>query len=95
MPDHLHVLAYATAPDAALSTFVSHFKQTSGYAYKQAARALLWQSGYHERILRSDEETEAVAKYILGNPVRAGIATRFGAYPHAGSQLYDYSCAQG
>jgi len=40
-------------------------------------------------VLRDDESTEALARYTLENPVRAGLAARLGEYPFAGSDLYN------
>jgi hypothetical protein len=40
-------------------------------------------------VLRDDEATAAVARYILANPVRAGLTTELGEYPFAGSDVFD------
>ena len=89
MPDHVHVLAYGTSECADFLAFVVHFKKLSGYDYSQRRGKRLWQPGYYERVLRDDESTESVARYTLENPVRAGIASKIGEYPFAGSDLYD------
>jgi hypothetical protein len=34
-------------------------------------------------VLRENEGNEVVVRYILENPVRAGLAARIGEYPHA------------
>jgi hypothetical protein len=31
---------------------------------------------------------EEVSRYIIGNPVRAGIESVYGVYPYAGSMVY-------
>jgi len=49
----------------------------------------LWQPGYHEHILRDEEVSDIVARYILENPVRAGLASQLGEYPFAGSGVYE------
>jgi putative transposase len=101
MPDHLHILAVGTREDADLQRFVARFKQVSGFRHRQATRASLWQSGYADRVLREDEPTMVLCRYILSNPVRAGLATAIGEYPYAGSEVYrledivDQLCAQG
>jgi len=38
-----------------------------------------------DRILRDDEQTIVVARYILENPVRAGLVEGFDEYPYSGS----------
>lgn len=85
MPDHLHALLVATRDDAALRPCVRHFKQTSSFDRIRASGHRLWQSGYHEHVLRSDEVTLVVARYILENPVRSGLTLGFQDYPFSGS----------
>src|SRR5437868_4461193 len=89
MPDHVHLLMYGTCAQADLQAFMNHFKKVTGFEYSQRFKRRLWQPGYHDRILRDDESTEATARYILENPVRAGLASQLGAYPYGGSDLYD------
>jgi hypothetical protein len=45
-------------------------------------------TGFFERVLRSDEQTGVVARYILENPVRAGLAATLLEYPYSGSSTY-------
>ncbi|WP_420455427.1 transposase [Rubrivirga sp.] len=35
--------------------------------------ALVWQRGYHDRVVRTDREAEHVRRYILGNPARTSV----------------------
>ena len=90
MPDHVHLLVTAQREDAGLATFVKHAKQVTGFAYRRATNASLWQPGYHERVLRDEEATLTVARYILENPVRAGLAKALGEWTHAGSGVYTW-----
>ena len=89
MPDHLHVLLKATSEQADFCELVRRFKQVSAFHYKKSMGRALWQPGYHERILRDDELTEAVVRYILENPIRAGLTKCLGEYRFAGSEVYD------
>ena len=91
MPDHLHLLVGANSEDADMRAFVKRFKQLTGFAYKKTHTSPLWQPGYHDRILRDDEATEAAVRYVLGNPIRAGLSRTIGEYPFAGSDVYDLS----
>lgn len=63
-------------------------KQTTGRAYARRARQILWQEGYYDRVLRAEEDARAVARYILENPVRAGLAPAPAAYPYLGSGVW-------
>lgn len=51
----------------------------------------LWQPGYYERILRDDDSTNAVIRYIWENPIRAGLTKQLGEYPYCGSDVYELS----
>jgi len=89
MPDHFHALLTGEIEQADFLECVRRFKQLTSFHYKRLDKQELWQSGYYERILRDDEATEAVVRYILENPIRAGLTSRLGEYPFAGSEVYD------
>jgi hypothetical protein len=40
-------------------------------------------------VLRDDEASFTVARYIVENPVRAGLAKVVSDYPFVGSQVYE------
>ena len=42
----------------------------------------------YEHILRNDEAALSVARYIIKNPVRAGLVARVEDYWHSGSSVY-------
>lgn len=81
MPDHLHWLVQLER--CPLDLLMRRVKANSA---RQANRLLglggsFWQDGYHDRALRSDEDLLAVARYIVANPLRAGLVRRLGDYP--------------
>lgn len=41
----------------------------------------IWQKGFHDRALRREEDVRSVARYMVMNPVRAGIVKRIWEYP--------------
>jgi putative transposase len=88
MPDHLHVLLEGTAENADLREAVRAWKQRTGYDWKRHSREPLWQPGYHDRVLREGEDTCLIVRYILWNPVRAGLVTTIREYPWIGSLRY-------
>jgi len=51
----------------------------------------LWQPSYYDHMLRRDEDTLAIARYILENPVRKELARDFLEYPFSGSFEIDIS----
>ncbi|MFB6261862.1 MAG: transposase, partial [Thiohalorhabdaceae bacterium] len=42
----------------------------------------VWQPGFHDRAIRREEDLEAVARYVVANPLRAGLVDRIADYPH-------------
>ena len=77
MPDHLHALVQAGATPQLLSRMIRNFKALS----KIEARVPLWQRGFYEHIVRTEESLETIANYILHNPVRAGLADNENNWP--------------
>jgi putative transposase len=87
MPDHLHLVLAATHEGADFQRFMANWKQRVGYHYKQRTGECLWQESYFDHVLRDDEETDRAMRYVLENPVRKGLVTRFEDYPYAGSDV--------
>ncbi|MGF6417838.1 putative transposase [Stenotrophomonas sp. AN71] len=83
MPDHLHWLMELRK--GTLAECMALLKSRSGRLLNRRLerRGLLWQHGYHDHAVRSDESLHEKAMYILANPVRAGLAGMLGEYPHA------------
>jgi REP element-mobilizing transposase RayT len=42
----------------------------------------LWDKGFHDHALRRDESLEKVGRYIIANPVRAGLVENPMDYPY-------------
>ena len=42
----------------------------------------VWQDGFHDRALRREEDLVAAARYVVANPLRAGLVQKLGDYPH-------------
>ena len=81
MPDHFHWLL---APkDGSLEDIVRRVKSRSAVAIKRrlGRDGRIWQRGFHDHALREDEDIQHVARYIVANPLRAGIVKRLGDYP--------------
>ena len=41
----------------------------------------VWQPAFYDHGVRRDEDVVAIARYIVANPVRAGLVARIGLYP--------------
>ncbi len=88
MPDHLHLLVEGEAEGSDCLRFSKLAKQLSGYYFKQSFGARLWQRYGYERVLRNDESSLSVARYIVENPVRARLVRDARDYPFVGSGRY-------
>ena len=85
MPDHLHMLVEGIDPASDLPEFVRIFKQRSSFRWKNAFGTELWQRSYYERVLRGDESSIDAARYVLANPLRAGMVESVEDHPFLGS----------
>lgn len=77
MPDHLHWLLQLKNTDS--------LEQTVRLYKAKVTRALgipVWQRGFHDHALRREEDLRDAARYIIANPLRAGLVERIGDYPH-------------
>ncbi len=88
MPDHLHLLSEARTVESDLVRFVHDAKQRTGYAFKRRTGERLWQPGFYDHVLRDEDDVVAVVRYIVTNPVRAGLAREIGEYPFCGSDVF-------
>jgi REP element-mobilizing transposase RayT len=83
MPDHLHWL-FALQQQATLGSVVHRFKGRSSHAINQKFKRseAVWQRAYYDHALRREEDVQGVARYIVANPLRAGLVKRIDDYPH-------------
>lgn len=81
MPDHVHWLLVLQR--GSLSALMRRVKGRSAKQINQlnGRSGKLWQDGFHDRALRREEDVLPVARYIVANPLRAGLVARVGDYP--------------
>jgi putative transposase len=87
MPDHVHL--FVRRPnDLELGRWVGMLKQTLA---KQIAPGTspIWQRGFFDHVLRSDESYGDKWNYVRENPVRAGWVTKADDWPYSGEILID------
>ena len=83
MPDHLHWL-FSLKNSVSLSQVIANIKRRTSYMINQnshLAGAPLWQPGFHDYALRHEDEIKDTARYIVANPLRAGLVKKIGDYP--------------
>lgn len=88
MPDHVHLVVEGLSEQADLRRTVARWKQFSGYWHVREAGEALWMPGYSDRLLRDGDSTMDAVRYVVMNPVRAGLARAIGGYPFVGSDVY-------
>jgi putative transposase len=88
MPDHVHLLVEGQSDDSDCKRFIARAKQYSGFYHRAAFGRRLWQRFGYEHVLRNDEAAISVARYIIENPVRAGLVAAVQDYPFSGSDVY-------
>jgi len=88
MPEHAHLLV-GLSGETHLSRFIQRFKGQSTRAFWQHGEAgRLWQRGFYDHVLRSEEDLRETVRYIVANPVRRGLVQDFRDYPGAGSLVF-------
>ena len=82
MPDHLHGLV--TLENGSLSQSIKLLKGRTARKINAilGTGSPLWQPGFYDRALRKEEDRVALARYIVANPLRAGLVGNIGDYPH-------------
>jgi REP-associated tyrosine transposase len=89
MPDHVHLLVEGLSHDSDCKRFIKLAKQYAAYEFSKGRGKRLWQPWGFEHVLRDEELTHVVARYILENPVRAGLTNSVLDYPFVGSAVCD------
>ncbi|WP_338582333.1 transposase [Pseudomonas sp. MAG733B] len=81
MPDHFHWLV--ELQQGSLCDLMQKTKSMSTKAVNQftGRKVTLWQKGFHDRALRREEDLLKVARYVVANPLRAGLVEKLGDYP--------------
>ena len=83
MPDHLHWLIQLREK-ATISAVMQSMKSRSSHGLNQrlGRRGKIWQAGFHDHALRREEDIKDIARYVVANPLRAGLVDNILDYPH-------------
>jgi putative transposase len=88
MPEHVHVVLAGLHDGASLLPCVEVMRQRSSRVAKASRGIHLWQDGYFERVLRDDEQLEAVARYVFENPLRGGLTDHASKWLGSGGRYW-------
>lgn len=81
MPDHFHWLVELHNGDLPRLMQITKSRSARSINKARGHHATLWQKGYFDRALRREEDLKAIARYIVANPLRAGLVEHIGNYP--------------
>jgi putative transposase len=107
MPNHVHAILFGQ-PDFQISRFIQVWKKTSSYRLKRlyAAEVVryyqlcsdkcpIWQAGFYDFNLESDEKISEKLDYMHNNPVQAELAATPIAWPWSSARFYELGEAIG
>jgi REP element-mobilizing transposase RayT len=92
MPDHVHFfVSERVNPQKTLSSFMQQWKQWTArhIAKDMRIKPPVWQSGFFDHVLRSEESYAKKWAYVRANPVRAGLVASIDEWPHQGWVHFD------
>lgn len=83
MPDHVHWLVQLGEADG-LAGLTGRMKSLSAREVRiyTGHQGSVWYPGYYERAIRKEDDLLAVARYIVANPLRAGLCKSVRQYPY-------------
>ena len=88
MPDHLHLMLILGESETLPQT-MARAKARIWHPLRQASGSSLrlWQHSYHDHALRRDEDLLLAGRYLLDNPVRAGLVECWSDWKWRGGSL--------
>ena len=83
MPDHFHGLL-RLGGNCSLGRVINDLKGRGARAVHAGvgSSGACWQKAYFDRALRREEDRLGIARYIVANPLRAGLVRSLGDYPY-------------
>lgn len=81
MPDHIH-WQFQLKGDLLLGEIIKRFKGRVATAVRQQGIYNLWQHDYYEHQIRDERDLINNARYIIANPLRAGLVKSVADYPY-------------
>jgi REP element-mobilizing transposase RayT len=82
MPDHIHILLRLRRLGLDLARAIATLKNEISRSAKREGRMVKWQPGFYDRVLREHDDPRFFARYVVENPVRAGLVAKYFEYPY-------------
>jgi putative transposase len=86
MPDHLHwliALHHQTTLSGLMKSVKNYSARRIGNILRESGEGdavHVWQDGFQDRAIRKEDDLPEVARYIVANPLRAGLVKKIGDY---------------
>ena len=88
MPDHVHLFVRG-GYDFRLGPWIGALKQAlAKSATLSRAKRQIWEEGFFDHVLRSNESYSQKWNYVRENPVRAGLVKSAADWPNRGAIVY-------
>ncbi len=87
MPDHVHFFCAVTHQRAvSLSRFCGKWKEWTSKHFRNRLGIdhALWQAGFHDWLIRSEQDFRDKLDYVTLNPVRQGLVAQAEDWPYRG-----------
>ncbi|TDB27278.1 transposase [Stenotrophomonas sp. ATCM1_4] len=81
MPDHWHGLIAPNGLEP-IGRTIARLKANTTRHLPATVERPVWARAFHDRALRREEDLRTVARYLLMNPVRAGLVSSPRFYPY-------------
>ena len=83
MPDHLHWIFQLKGVEE-LSRLVGKFKSITTFQYNRLnnCNGAIWQGNFYDHSIINDDDLINQARYVVANPLRAGLVKSVGDYPY-------------
>ena len=92
MPDHIHLLLGVKE-----TNIIDLLGRWKSFVVQQLSNRTtcntIWQRSFYDHVLKGEESIIETAEYIVGNPIRAGIANDILDYPYCWHRWMDSVCS--
>jgi putative transposase len=89
MPDHVHLLLEPREGSNVIDFVQAYKSYTTKIAREHGFLQSIWQPRFYDHILREHEDQNKHIRYLIENPVRAGLVDLWPEYSYVGSFVYD------
>ncbi|MBE0459991.1 transposase [Pseudoalteromonas sp. KG3] len=81
MPNHIH-WQFQLLNNTLLPQIIRCFKGRTAVVCREFGIYKLWQKGYYDHLIRDEDDLINNARYIIANPLRAGLVKNVADYPY-------------